>query len=240
MDRSHLAETNKTRPPLGMSRLAHGRPLLYALVVLVPLAAGLLIGRGDLLMVLGAIALVVSTGVAWRWPLVSTALALLAMGGYTIFQMTPDFVADALYVGQGVYFQDVVLVGMVALAIPRLASGRYRRRVAGLSAPIVGVSAWLRAAGVLVILSVSKSGWVPTVRRAAAIMVAVLAATLLAVITRINIWSALAERGQAALERRDTAGWRELVGESTLEQSSASPTAGRGLGPYWPTYPSSP
>ncbi len=365
MDRSHLAETNKTRPPLGMSRLAHGRPLLYALVVLVPLAAGLLIGRGDLLMVLGAIALVVSTGVAWRWPLVSTALALLAMGGYTIFQMTPDFVADALYVGGGVYFQDVVLVGMVAAAILRLAGGRDRRRVAGLFAPIVGVSAWLviavlrnlpatglsapgelrfrylllaiplclvaslqnqrqtRAAlwlfvsiavglplvlspvvlslkgwsfswsdrlfpaqvsmglllgltalwqcrswlrvprvllyvvtglgaieiildshrsvwlgvaGALVILSVSKSGWVPTVRRAAAVIVAVLAATLLALFTRINIWSVLAERGQAALERRDTAGWRELVWESTLEQFYASPTAGRGLGLYWSTY----
>lgn len=347
--------------PRGVTR----QLLLIVLITVLAVVVGFLIGRGSLFLVLGTLGLLASTGIALRRPLVSTTLALLAVGGYTTFQMTPEFVADALYVGGGVYFQDVVLAGMVAAAFVRLANRRDRHRIVGLFAPILGVSAWLviavlrnipatglsalgelrfrylllaiplclvaslqnqrqtraalrlfvtiavglplvlspfvlslkgwsfswsdrlfpaqvslglllgltalwqcrswlraprlilyivtglgaieivldahrsvwvATAGVLVILSVSKSGWVPTVRRAAAVMVAVLAAVLLALFTRINVWSVLAERGQAALERSDTASWRELVWKATLEQFYASPTAGRGLGLYWSTY----
>jgi O-antigen ligase len=140
---STSSRITQTRAPAAAGHSASSRWLLCLAFVIIALLAGLLIGHGDLLLVFGTLAIVATTLIAWRWPLIPVGLVLLAVGGYTIFQMTPGFVAKALYFGSPVAVQDIALVGMCVAAAARLTSGGAKRRTARLLAPILAVSAWL-------------------------------------------------------------------------------------------------
>jgi len=107
---------------------------------------GVLLARGQVLIVVGPIGLVLATWFAYRAPSAAGLIVLSLLGGWTVFQMIPGFNASITTLGGGVRLEDVLMVGMLLAMLLRVLQPNGRHLLGRLLVPAACLGIWLAIA----------------------------------------------------------------------------------------------
>jgi len=147
---THSVDPALGRQLLGARSVGNTRARGAAVAILVALALGWALGQEGPLIPLGLAGLVAATWLAYRVPVVASALALLLLGVVAILGMIAHPIigltslgGEVVTGGAGARIEDVLMLGMLLASMARLATPAGRKLMGRMLYPAVALGVWM-------------------------------------------------------------------------------------------------